>query len=142
MNNYKSEFIKNHSLNYLEMALRTDRIERIENPDGYGKKIGDCGDTIEFFLLCHKSILKSVCFYTRGCLNTNACCNVVAEFAQGKTIDEAWEILPGHVIEYLETLPHDHSHCAQLAVGTLYLALTNICSKKSSGRCGKGILKG
>ena len=126
MNNSNSEFLKNHSLKYIEMALRTDKIERLNNPDGYGKKTGECGDTIEFFLVCHRKILKSVSFCTKGCLNTNACCNTVAKFAQGKTIDEAWEIMPEQVMEYLETLPRDHAHCAELAVGTLYQALTNI----------------
>ncbi len=108
------------------MALSTDKTERLNNPDGYGKRTGECGDMVEFFLNCQGNILKSVSFCTKGCMNTNACCNTVANFAQGKTIDEAWEIIPEHVIKYLKTLPEDHSHCAELAVGTLYRALTNI----------------
>ncbi len=126
MNKSDSEFLRNHSIKYLEMAFRTDKTERLDNPDGYGKRTGECGDTVEFFLVCQENILKSVSFCTEGCLNTSACCNTVANFAQGKTIDEAWEIIPDHVIEYLKTLPEDHSHCAELAVGTLYRALTNI----------------
>ena len=113
------------------MALRTDKIERINNPDGYGKRVGECGDTIEFFLTCHKHTLKSVSYCTQGCLNTNACCNTVAMFSQGKTIDRAWEIVPEKVIRFLETLPYDHSHCAELAVGAFYLALANLKSKKT-----------
>jgi len=125
-----STIFKKHSLNFIEMALSTDKIERMENPDGYGKSIGDCGDCIEFFLTCHQNTLKKVCFCTKGCLNTNACCNTVAKLAQGKTIDKAWEIQPEQVARYLETLPQDHSHCAELAVGALYRALANIKSKK------------
>jgi hypothetical protein len=37
-------------LTFLEMAFRTDRRERLEKPDGYGKKTGNCGDTVEFFI--------------------------------------------------------------------------------------------
>jgi len=34
-------FFQHHSLNYIEMAMRSDRMERIQNPDGYSKKKGD-----------------------------------------------------------------------------------------------------
>jgi len=129
MDNNNSDFLKNHSLKYIEMALRTDKFERLNNPDGYGKRTGDCGDTIEFFLICHKNILKSVSFCIRGCMNTKACCNTVVELVQGKTVDEAWGISPQQVIEYLETLPSDHSHCAELVVGTLYQALADLNSQ-------------
>ncbi len=129
MNKNTKEFLENHSLKYIEMALSTDRIERVSHPDGYGKRTGDCGDTVEFYLMCTENILGSVSFTTQGCLNTTACCNAVARFAEGKTIDEAWQILPEQVISYLETLPDDHDHCAQLAVGALYLALADVKSK-------------
>ena len=119
-------FFKNHSLNYIEMALRTDKIEKINNPDGYGKRVGECGDTVEFYLICPENILKSISFCTQGCLNTNACCNTIVKLAQGQTIDKAWEIVPEKVILFLETLPYDHSHCADLAVGAFYLALTDL----------------
>lgn len=129
-----SEVLKNHSLNYIEMALSTDRIERIHHPDGYGKRIGDCGDQVEFFLTCHGKMLGNVSFCTQGCLNTTACCNTVAKFAQGQPIDKAWEILPEQVVDFLATLPLDHFHCAELAVGALYLALADLASKNSPGK--------
>jgi nitrogen fixation NifU-like protein len=44
---------------------------------------------------------------------------------EGKNINAAWGITPERVIDYLETLPPDHAHCAELAVGALYLALAN-----------------
>jgi nitrogen fixation protein NifU and related proteins len=131
MNHNYNELLKCHSLHYIEMALRTDNIERVYNPDGYGKRTGDCGDTVEFFLTSQDSTLESVSFMTQGCLNTTACCNTVAIFAQGQTIDKAWEIVPEHVIQFLLTLPPDHFHCAELAVGALYLALTDLKSKTS-----------
>lgn len=126
MNQSQSDFYNKHSLNYLEMALRTDRIERIQNPDGYGKRIGDCGDIVEFFLMVEDSRLDCVSFCTQGCMNTNACCNTVAEFAKDKTIDQAWKITPDQVIEFLETLPGEDMHCAELAAGAFYLALSNL----------------
>jgi nitrogen fixation NifU-like protein len=48
------DFWQGYSLHYLEMAFRNDRREKIESPDGYGKRIGECGDTVEMFLSVHQ----------------------------------------------------------------------------------------
>jgi nitrogen fixation NifU-like protein len=44
------DFWQDNSLHFLEMAFRYDRRERIQYPDGYGKRTGECGDTVEMFL--------------------------------------------------------------------------------------------
>jgi nitrogen fixation NifU-like protein len=121
----KFDFWRDHSLHYLEMAFRHDRRERLQNPDGYGKRTGECGDTVEIFLRIKGGLIQSVSFDTDGCINTNACANTVAHLSEGKTIAKAWEITPEAVIEFLETLPKDNHHCAELAVGAFYLALAN-----------------
>ena len=38
MNEKALDFWQDHSLKYLEMALRTDRRERLASPDGHGKR--------------------------------------------------------------------------------------------------------
>ena len=45
--------------------------------------------------------------------------------SEGKTINEGWEISPDNVIDFLETLPKESYHCAELAVGAFYAALAN-----------------
>ncbi|OQX28052.1 MAG: iron-sulfur cluster assembly scaffold protein [Desulfobacteraceae bacterium IS3] len=125
-----ADFWQKHSLKFLEMAFRTDRHERAEHPDGYGKRTGECGDTVEIFLSVRDNSIRSVSFIVNGCMNTNACANTVADMAEGKSLDQAWEITPESVAAYLETLPPDHIHCAELAVGALYLALSD-CRDKS-----------
>lgn len=135
MHHITTDFLKDHSLNFIEMALGTDRIERVACPDGYGMRTGDCGDTVEFFLFWDNHILTSVSFYVQGCLNTIACCNTVAGFVEGKSVESAWQISPEQVKHFLETLPVDHFHCAELAVGALYLALNDLqTSKKNQQR--------
>jgi nitrogen fixation NifU-like protein len=49
----------------------------------------------------------------------------VAELIEDQDVASAWELTPEDVIEYLETLPSENYHCAELAVGALYLALRN-----------------
>jgi len=119
------DFWQDHSLSYLEMAFRNDRREIIERPDAYGKRTGECGDTVEIFLIFRGDRIASVSFDLDGCISTNACANTVAELAEGKSLEEAWEISTENVIKYLETLPPENIHCAELAVGALYLALAN-----------------
>ena len=121
----KIDFFQDHSLKYLEMALRSDRQSMIEKPDGYGKRTGECGDTVEFFLQVRKDTIQHVSFLINGCINTTACCNTVAHLVEGNSVEEVWGITPDDVADYLETLPADHVHCAELSVGALYLALSN-----------------
>ena len=129
MENKKFDFWQHHSLNYLKMALGHQRHEKIEDPDAHGKKTGECGDSIEFFLSIKEGCIQSVSFSTDGCLNTNACANTVSHLVDGKTINQAWEITPEDVTEYLETLPSHETHCSELAVGAFYLALSSYKSQ-------------
>jgi nitrogen fixation NifU-like protein len=124
------DFWQHHSLHYLEMALRTDKRSRLSNPDGYGKKVGDCGDTIEFFLMADDDRIRSVSMETDGCIDTVACANTIAYMAEGKSVEEAWEITPDSVVSYLETLAPPQEHCAELAIGAFYLALANVAEVK------------
>jgi nitrogen fixation NifU-like protein len=125
MTERKFDFWRDHSLNYLKMAFGFDRRARLQNPDGYGSQTGDCGDTVEMFLRVNTGRIQSVSFETNGCINTNACANTVSNLAEGKTIDAAWEITPDSVIEFLETLPKENYHCADLAVAAFYRALAH-----------------
>jgi len=121
----KFDFWQDNSIHYLEMAFRHARRERVQNPDGYGKRTGECGDTVEMFVCVKDGRIQSVSFDTDGCINTNACANTVSHLSEGKTIEAAWNIRPEDVIEFLETLPQENFHCAELAVGAFYLALAN-----------------
>ncbi|MFH0729617.1 MAG: iron-sulfur cluster assembly scaffold protein [Pseudomonadota bacterium] len=124
--------LKVHSRHYLEMALSRDKQERIDDPDAYGKRTGDCGDTVEFFLSIRDDRINRTLFDADGCMNTFACANTVSALSEGKTISEAWEIKAEDIIEFLETLPPDEHHCAELAIGAFYLALRNYGEFKRS----------
>ena len=107
------------------MALSHDRKERVSNPDGYGKRIGECGDIVEFFLTIKKNVIEGASYDISGCMNTNASAATLAEMARGKSLESAWEITDHTIIDFLQTLPEENHHCAQLAVGAFYLALSD-----------------
>lgn len=131
MEEKKFNFWQDHSRHFFEMAFRFDRRKTIKNSDGYGKKTGSCGDTVEMFLIVSNDRIESVFYEIDGCRNTNACANTVAELSEGKTVDEAWEIMPDDVIDYLETLPPENYHCAELSMGAFYLALASLQKTKT-----------
>lgn len=115
----------NHSKQYLEMAFGYERRRRIPHPDGYGKRTGDCGDTVEIFLRVKDGRIFQTFFDIDGCINTAACAGTVAVLSENRTMAEAWDISVETIVAYLETLPAEHYHCAELAAGAFFLALSN-----------------
>jgi nitrogen fixation protein NifU and related proteins len=124
----KFDYWQDHSEQFLVMANLWDRRMATANAAGVGRKTGDCGDTITMYLSVKEGIIERLTFILDGCTNTNACSNAVAVLVEGKPLEQGWELTPAAVIDFLETLPGDHHHCAELAVGTLYLALAD-CTK-------------
>ncbi len=118
-------FLEDHSLKFLEMAYSYVWRGVLDNADGYGKNTGDCGDTVEFFIKVDNGSIATILFDAEGCLNTKACASAVASFAEKQPLEDLWKITPEKVIDYLETLPAESEHCAELAVGAFYLALNN-----------------
>ncbi len=94
MNDKKFDFFQDHSRSFLEMALKVDRQVSMGNPDGYGTRTGECGDTVEMFLKVRQKKVQAISYHVDKCFNTNTCCNVVAPMA-------AWDITPEMVMDYL-----------------------------------------
>jgi nitrogen fixation NifU-like protein len=128
----RADFLQDHSIHYLEMALSGERLETVKNPDGYGENRGECGDAVAFFLTIRDGRIASASFEIYGCLNTHACANTVAHLAEGKTVAAAWDVTSEDVVRYLETLPPESTHCAELAVGAFYLALQDYQARSQS----------
>jgi len=77
-------FWNDHSDTFLTMANLWDKRKALEQPDGYGRKTGDCGDTITIYLATQNGVISQVKFELEGCINTNACCNALAVLVEGK----------------------------------------------------------
>jgi nitrogen fixation NifU-like protein len=127
MNQEILEFWRQHSVNFLKMALEQDRFERIQHPDGYGMYSRECGDTLEIYLMLSGSrAIRWATFFTEGCIYTIACANALVHMIEGKSIQEARAVSPQHIASFLETLPKAEIHCAELAVRTLQVALRDL----------------
>lgn len=112
-----------YSAKLIEEAHHPSNIGRMDTPDAYGRAVGGCGDTMEFYLRLDGERIAAVRFMTDGCGPTIACGNVLARLAEGLPLGEAGDIVPEQIAEALDGLPEGHSHCAELAVDTLRNAI-------------------
>jgi len=120
------DFWNDHSLEFLEMAMKRDFQENVKACDGYGKSIRDCGDTIEFFLIKKNEVLDAISYDLKGCLFSHACVNTIIKLAQHQTIEAARRITADDIIVYLKTLPKAEKHCATHAISAFRNALDNL----------------
>ena len=107
----------------------------MDNPDGYGRVTGSCGDTMQIFLKFEKDKVKAARFLTDGCGPSMVCGSFAAELALGKTPDELMEISGETILKILGSFPEENRHCAFLAAETLQDALSDYMMKcLSAGR--------
>ncbi len=108
-------------------------VGKIDNPDGYGKVKGECGDTMEVFLKIEKNKISECTFMTDGCGTSMAAGSMATEIAKDKTFTEALaKVSAEEILKQLGGLPPDSVHCAQLASETLRRALADYLHNRNS----------
>ena len=129
-NNGKNEafdFWNDHSLEFLEMAMKRDFQEKVISCDGYGKSVRkDCRDTIEFFIMEKEGRIDAVSYDLSGCIFSHACANTVIKLAVGLPINEARRLAAADIVAYLKTLPENEHHCAGHALRAFHEAVEQI----------------
>jgi nitrogen fixation protein NifU and related proteins len=98
---------------------------RVENPDGYARVTGGCGDTIEMTLKIENENVVGGAFTTTGCASSGLCGSFAVEMAIGKTVESIFELKGQDVLDVIGTFPEDDAHCAFLAIETLHEAVNN-----------------
>ncbi len=124
------EIKKKYSETVIEHWQNPRNLKKIENPDGYGKVKGPCGDTMEIFLKIENDKIVDCGFLTDGCGTTISCGSMVTELAKGKNILGALTITQEKLLKALGGLPEADQHCALLATSTLRKALSDYLYKK------------
>jgi nitrogen fixation NifU-like protein len=103
----------------------------IDNPDGYGRITGSCGDTMQMFLKFEKHRVKQALFQTDGCGSSAVCGSFAAEMALGKTPDEIVDITGESILKKLGGFPEEDKHCAFLSAAALQDAVNDYMIKQS-----------
>jgi nitrogen fixation NifU-like protein len=111
------------SLTVLRAALFPERLGRMEQPDGYARAQGHCGDLMTFYLRIEDERITQITFTTDGCDATIASGEMLASMVEGVSLAEAGQVTPEELLAALEGLPPNHVHCAGLAVATLRAAI-------------------
>lgn len=114
----------------VELAYEPRNVGEMENPDGFARITGSCGDTMQIGLKFNNSIISEIKFLTDGCAATIACGSGITLLAKNKTPEQARKITASDLLDFLEGLPESHAHCAKLAIKTFYKALKNVNSNR------------
>jgi nitrogen fixation protein NifU and related proteins len=121
---------KHYSPQVIDRLLNPRNVGTVADPQGVGKKLGVCGDTMELSLRVQEDKVIDAKFLTEGCGFTQVAGSMATELAIGKTVNECFMISPQTIIEQLGGLPEDHEHCALLASDTLREALQDYLARK------------
>ncbi|MBW1613598.1 MAG: iron-sulfur cluster assembly scaffold protein [Deltaproteobacteria bacterium] len=122
---------KIYSEKVIERWLNPKYMGEMENPQGYGKVTGTCGDTVQIFLRADNNKIIDARFITDGCATTIAAGCMACELAMGKPLKEAFKITKDIILEGLGGLPEESIHCALLASDTLKAALNDYIQSKN-----------
>ena len=121
---------KVYSEKVIERWLNPKNFGKIEDPDGFGRVTGLCGDVMEISLRVNNDRIIEAKFLTQGCGPTLAAGCMATELAVGRTVQEAFKINHKVILDNLGGLPEESEHCALLASDTLKEALKDYFASK------------
>lgn len=101
---------------------------KIDNPDGYARVAGECGDTMEIYLKFENNRVSKASYFTDGCASSMVSGSFAVELTLGRDPDELSDITAGTVLTAIGRLPKEDLHCATLAARTVQEALTHYMS--------------
>jgi nitrogen fixation NifU-like protein len=114
-----------YSARVIETARNPRNLGRMAGPDVQAIVRGWCGDTMEMYLRLDGEWIQEATFMTDGCGPSVACGSMLTIMVQGMSLEEAGQIKPEDLIDALDGLPEESTHCAELAVTTLQEAISH-----------------
>lgn len=118
-----SEVVKEHFLNPRNF-LMGDESKFARDAEGtVGNPV--CGDQMTMYLVIQDNTIQDVRWKTYGCASAIASTSALSELAKGKSLDEALEIGPSEITEFLGGLPEHKVHCSVLGHEALATAIKN-----------------
>jgi len=111
--------------------LNPRNLGQLQAPDGFGRVIGPCGDTMEIYLKTKNGKVTNATFWTDGCGPSIASGSMTTELIKGRSIAEARKITHDDILNALGGLPEESLHCALLAANTLKEAIKDYLAFKN-----------
>lgn len=98
---------------------------RMEDPDGWARITGECGDSMEIYLKFKDNRVAQASYFTDGCASSMVSGSFAAELTLDKSPEDLTDITADHVLKAIGKLPKDDLHCTTLAARTIQAALDN-----------------
>jgi nitrogen fixation NifU-like protein len=114
----------------IDHFLNPRNLGEVPAPDGFGRIIGPCGDTMEICLKVKGGKVINASFWTDGCGPSIASGSMVTEMAKRRNVSEAQRISQHDVLAALGGLPEESEHCALLAADALKEAIKDYLAFK------------
>ena len=124
------DMTKVYSEKTIDHFLNPRNLGEIPDPDGFGRVIGSCGDTMEIYLKVRDGRVINASFWTDGCGPSIASGSMITEMVKQMNISEAQRISQHDVLVALAGLPEESEHCALLAADTLKEAIKDYLAFK------------
>ncbi len=122
-----SDLVKEHFLSPRNF-LMGDEAQYTHDAEGVvGNPV--CGDQMKMFLRIDDGKITDIKWKTYGCASAIASTSALSELAKNKTLDEALQIGPEEITEYLGGLPKHKFHCSVLGHEALAAAIQDYRSK-------------
>ncbi len=118
-----SEIVKEHFLNPRNFLMGDESAYSHDAEGVVGNPV--CGDQMKMFLQIKDDKITDVKWKTYGCASAIASTSALSELAKGKTLDEALEIGPVEIADFLGGLPQHKFHCSVLGHEALAAAIQN-----------------
>lgn len=118
-----SDLVKEHFLNPRNFLMGDEAKYQYDAEGTVGNPI--CGDQMRMFLQIRDDKIVDVKWKTYGCASAIASTSALSELAKSKTLDQALEIGPEEITEYLGGLPKHKFHCSVLGYEALAKAIEN-----------------
>ncbi len=110
----------------------------MDDPDGYARVTGNCGDTMEISFKVDGSKVTETHHWSNGCSISAQCIESAARLVLDKHPDDIKSINMIHIMDQVGRLPDSHVHCAQLAETTLQKAFDNYQQNSRISSDGRG----
>ncbi len=135
------EMKRAYSEKAMEYATNPVNIGPMQDANGYASVADSHGDELALWLKVEDNVIKKATYFTKGCLTIKIAAGAITEMVTGKTLEDAMEITPKELREFIGKTPRKTWHCTVLAVDTLHEAIRNQVIMKAFGSEGNKVLK-
>ena len=111
------------------LILTRGPFRRHTTTHGEASVTGACGETMSLRFSVRNGLIADTSFKSKGCAYSFSCLQSAAEAARDRTPRQALTMDVDFIARKVGPLPHDHQHCATLAVDTLHAAVTSYLQK-------------